>query len=703
MLATRPICRKRFYLTTAAQSCRSFAFRPTPPSPSLRDWLRTSAWVNSVTDKIPYRIIRKSDVELGIDDEFNRLPALEQIWRAMHGPVPTELPQLRNDRLEALLFKGKDLWPLSEREERDFREAYHRERLEFVGDRIWEEVVVLVLFSLAPIQRLPTKTAAPSLGHFQNETSRLTTNEMAARLAREFKLDQRLRTTAIADLADGWEAYLTALFFSNGRRAVLEFLAPIIKREFFEVHRPSDALPPLVFERLSTSPSRPLLTGLFAIPVNPVSGSSPLYRQASSSGAELNNHCLASEATADSDSLLTSHGKGAIAVSLRFNAPLRFRTIVEAASNLLAELDRQKIPRLDTASSDAPSDTSPATASSTSPSEPSSSSAFTLAATTSSSSPAPSACAPLPGHAEALLLSEAPPPAPSPVDEPSHSFSFSDERGEPVEEISTPEAGSALTSVVSPDTEVVPSPTADEASHSFSLSDELGEPTGEMSAPDSDSALPSVVSPVTEDGSSPSAAPPPLIFTTASPSSSDAPVSPSPSPVDMPAPDSDSALPSVVSPVTEDGSSPSAAPPPLIFTTASPSSSDAPVSPSPSPVDQPSDPSSSLSASDELQTATTDEKVAVDLGDDALEHEHVEVVGSPKTTAMDEPEQAVVDSEGVASDGPPAIAVTVQGGAQSSDGAVAIEPIEEEVAKEEKDDRKQEGPDGGQEDDEKKP
>ncbi|GAA5921079.1 hypothetical protein JCM1841_005086 [Sporobolomyces salmonicolor] len=691
MLATRPICRKRFYLATAAQSCRSFTFRPTPPSPSLRDWLRTSAWVNSVTDKIPYRIIRKSDVELGIDDEFNRLPALEQIRRAMHGPVPTELPQLRNDRLEALLFKGKDLWPLSEREERDFREAYHRERLEFVGDRIWEEVVVLVLFSLAPIQRLPTKTAAPSLGHFQNETSRLTTNEMAARLAREFKLDQRLHTTAIADLADGWEAYLTALFFSNGRRAVLEFLAPIIKREFFEVHRPSDALPPLVFERLSTSPSRPLLT------VDPASGTSHLYRQASatfSSGAELNNHCLASEATADSDSPLTSHGKGAIAVSLRFNEPLRFRTIVEATSNLLAELDRQKIPRLDTASSDAPSDTSPATAPSTSPSEPSSSSAFTLAATTSSSSRAPSASAPLPGDAEALLLSEAPPPAPSPADEPSHSFSFSDELGEPVEEISTPEAGSALTSVVSPDTEDVPSPPPDESSQSLSLSGKFGEPTEEPSGPGSDSALPSVVYPETEDVPSP-----PADELSHSFSLSDELGEPT---GEMSAPDSDSALPSVVSPVTEDGLSPSAAPPHLIFTTASPPSNDAPVSPSPSPVDRSSDPSSSLSASDELQTAITDEKVAVDLGDDPLEPEHVEVAGSPKTTAMDEPEQAGVDSEGVASDGPPAIAVTVQGGAQSSDGPVAIEPMEEEVAKEEKDDRKQQGPDSGKEDDEKK-
>ncbi|GAA5900015.1 hypothetical protein JCM5296_001940 [Sporobolomyces johnsonii] len=684
MLVARSICRKPFHLTTAVRFCRSFSFRPTPPTPSLVDWLRTPAWVKSVTDKIPYRIVRKSDVELGIDDDFNRLPALEQIRRAMHGPVPIELPRLRNDRLAALLFGGKELGTLSEREERDFREAYHRERLEFVGDRIWEEVAVLVVFSLAPIQRLSTKAAVPSLGPLQNETSRLTTNEMAAKLAREFKLDKRLGTTAIAHLADGWEAYLTALLFSNGRRAVLEFLAPVIKREFFEMHRPYDALPPLVFDQLSAPTSRPLLTeplrfrtlaaaiagftteidrqkfpkclettdGYFALtlPGYPQIRTPTLPRKTRARRALA--LCIAQGSVVIDPKLAPpASAKSRALTAMEKMEPLRFPTLAQATDKLFSVLVQRKIPHYPETTGGQFTLTLPGFPLVCIPRKPKSQlrrrlveqciaqGSVVIELRDAPSSEVPSDTSPSTARSSSPPDSSAPPANGSgPSSSSSSSPPATTSSSSPALSADAPWTSAPWPSAPwpsapwpaapwpgAPETRRPSSdpPSADEPPHFLSFSDKVGEHVEETSVPDGDSALPSAASSATEVVPSPPASPP------------------------------------------------------HVFTTEFPSSSDALVSPSTPPV-EPIDPSSTLPASDDLELdMIRDEAVAVELDVDPLKETFADEM-SPKT-AMDEPERAMDDREVCVAQGSvtidPKIAPTASAQSREISAMKKMEPL----------------------------
>lgn len=83
----------------------------------------------------------------------------------------------------------------------------------------------------------------------RNRLYRLVTNDMHANLAREFDLTRRVTCfSGYKGAADAWEAYLAALLISNGRRALLEFYAPLLRREYLAVqflHR-FDRLPPVV-------------------------------------------------------------------------------------------------------------------------------------------------------------------------------------------------------------------------------------------------------------------------------------------------------------------------------------------------------------------------------------------------------------------------------------------------------------------------
>lgn len=82
-----------------------------------------------------------------------------------------------------------------------------------------------------------------------HRVNRLVQNEMHTTLSRRFDLGQRIayftkRRTSTPE-ADGWEAYLAALLISNGRRAVLEFYAPLMRRYYLDrqlLHR-FDRLP----------------------------------------------------------------------------------------------------------------------------------------------------------------------------------------------------------------------------------------------------------------------------------------------------------------------------------------------------------------------------------------------------------------------------------------------------------------------------
>ncbi|GAA5822374.1 hypothetical protein JCM11251_006318 [Rhodosporidiobolus azoricus] len=184
------------------------------------------------------------------DADFYRLPALDQTRHALDCPVPTSAPALREARLAALLFGGKALQKLSKEERESFYSAYHPERLEFVGDRLWYNIIAETIFILSPVEPLvpPLK---PSLKSIQSSVVRLATNEIGARLSTEVGLSkEHLRDRdSVKRAADAFETYIAALLYSNGRRALLEFLVPLIKREFFRLPQHQyDVLPALQLE-----------------------------------------------------------------------------------------------------------------------------------------------------------------------------------------------------------------------------------------------------------------------------------------------------------------------------------------------------------------------------------------------------------------------------------------------------------------------
>lgn len=72
---------------------------------------------------------------------------------------------------------------------------------------------------------------------------------MHANFSREFGLAARITSfNGAKSEADGWEAYLSALQISNGRRCLLEFYAPLIRREYLakQFMRSFDRLPPVI-------------------------------------------------------------------------------------------------------------------------------------------------------------------------------------------------------------------------------------------------------------------------------------------------------------------------------------------------------------------------------------------------------------------------------------------------------------------------
>ncbi|GAA5964974.1 hypothetical protein JCM8115_007102 [Rhodotorula mucilaginosa] len=181
------------------------------------------------------------------DADFYALPAMEQVRYAMNRPVPTVAPELADQRLLKVLTEPPLARLLPEQVEKDFRIAYHPERLEWLGDRVCYGMAGEVLFALAPLEeKSQSKPGLRSLGF---EVDRLVTNEMHGKLSREFKLSERIACfSGYKGPADAWEAYLAALLISNGRRALLEFYAPLLRRGYLMIQFLDrfDRLPPVV-------------------------------------------------------------------------------------------------------------------------------------------------------------------------------------------------------------------------------------------------------------------------------------------------------------------------------------------------------------------------------------------------------------------------------------------------------------------------
>lgn len=66
----------------------------------------------------------------------------------------------------------------------------------------------------------------------------LMTNVLLAKLAREFKFDERLKDTSEGNLACRFESYVGALAIVKDQQTVTEFLAPLFKRELMNMVRP---------------------------------------------------------------------------------------------------------------------------------------------------------------------------------------------------------------------------------------------------------------------------------------------------------------------------------------------------------------------------------------------------------------------------------------------------------------------------------
>jgi len=146
----------------ANTAVRTLSFRPTAPISLPRRNLPSSSFL--AKRQKPLRTSRRSSQDRllpplpfvgpsnSIDlDDFDQILPLEQVRRSLNSPVPTDCERLRDPCLDALFFSGSTLRLLSEDDEREFIEAYHPERLEFLGDRIWSEVVAQAVFLIAPV------------------------------------------------------------------------------------------------------------------------------------------------------------------------------------------------------------------------------------------------------------------------------------------------------------------------------------------------------------------------------------------------------------------------------------------------------------------------------------------------------------------------------------------------------------------------
>ncbi|GAA5993918.1 hypothetical protein JCM11641_006957 [Rhodosporidiobolus odoratus] len=166
----------------------------------------------------------------------------------MHCPVPTFAPKLNDSRFTALLFGGSPGPESHEADYTQFSAAYHPERLRLVGNRLWHDVISHVLLVLGPFDPVEPPDRPP-VWRLVSELKYLASSDMALKLAAEFRFKQESDPAVFCPEepeCDVWEAYLAALELSNGRQALLEFLAPIVRREYFlHPYRRFDALPPL--------------------------------------------------------------------------------------------------------------------------------------------------------------------------------------------------------------------------------------------------------------------------------------------------------------------------------------------------------------------------------------------------------------------------------------------------------------------------
>lgn len=152
-IARRTIARPRISVSPATTQ-RSVPprrdFRSLGSLPSVWQWI-PKPWRRTRPSVLSLPRFEQFDADMS-DAEFYALPAMEQIRYAMNRPVPTVAPELADQRLLRVLTGPPVGRLLPEQSEKDFRIAYHPERLEWLGDRVCYGVAGEVLFALVPLE-----------------------------------------------------------------------------------------------------------------------------------------------------------------------------------------------------------------------------------------------------------------------------------------------------------------------------------------------------------------------------------------------------------------------------------------------------------------------------------------------------------------------------------------------------------------------
>ena len=154
---------------------------------------------------------------------------ISQIRRAMFLPIPTTYPSLNNPQLESHVF-GTNTDKTS-----PFAQAYHYERLEWLGDRELNQIAAEVCFVLLPAE-------GSNLNWLQNRFVTLQSNTFGAKIARHCNMAPKFSGTSESGVSDRFEAYIAALYLVAGREATRTFLAPYFYHQIMSTY---DSLPPL--------------------------------------------------------------------------------------------------------------------------------------------------------------------------------------------------------------------------------------------------------------------------------------------------------------------------------------------------------------------------------------------------------------------------------------------------------------------------
>jgi len=130
----------RFKSSSASIASKSLAPPSKSPHPIFQSYRQPILLKTNVSDQ--KRFSSSIDPVLS-DEEFNRLPLLEQTKVALNSPRPTSFVPLRKASLEDALKQGVSESPKGEASENSTK--WSLRKLAWYGDRFWDQVVAEVM------------------------------------------------------------------------------------------------------------------------------------------------------------------------------------------------------------------------------------------------------------------------------------------------------------------------------------------------------------------------------------------------------------------------------------------------------------------------------------------------------------------------------------------------------------------------------